>query len=128
MDLVTIVTVILLLSASALCIALIFYFSRVTKSLEGMHTQLKQLSSETGPLISSSRILVDKLNRVADEIEEQTEISKKVVKRVKNEIDEIIELEATFRRGLEGPLNSLLKNLAAINNGINTFWSTYRKK
>jgi hypothetical protein len=51
MDFIDIITVILLISASALCIALIFYLAKITSSVKAMQNDLNEISSKINPLI-----------------------------------------------------------------------------
>lgn len=128
MDASTVFSIILLISASALCIALIVYIARITKSVKNIEKKISNLAAEINPLIISARELSDKLSTLTDEINSQVYISKAVVNNVKDSVDKIITFEENIRRGLEEPIMGLLKNLSAIFNGVSSFWSTYKNQ
>ncbi len=128
MDTTSVFLIILLISASALCIALIVYISRITKSVNKIEKKISDLTTDLNPLINSARDLSDKLATLTDEINSQIYISKEVVNNVKDSVDKIISFEENIRRGLEEPVMGLLKNLSAIFNGVNSFWSTYKNQ
>ncbi|HMU43685.1 MAG TPA: hypothetical protein PKA80_10315 [Ignavibacteriaceae bacterium] len=128
MDTTSVFLIILLISASALCIALIVYIARITKSVNKIEKRISDLTTDLNPLINSARDLSDKLSALTDEINSQIYISKEVVNNVKDSVDKIISFEENIRRGLEEPVMGLLKNLSAIFNGVNSFWSTYKNQ
>lgn len=128
MDTTSVFLIILLISASALCIALIVYIARITKSVFKIEKRISDLTTDLNPLINSARDLSDKLSALTDEINSQIYISKEVVNNVKDSVDKIISFEENIRRGLEEPVMGLLKNLSAIFNGVNSFWSTYKNQ
>lgn len=128
MDTTSVFLIILLISASALCIALIVYISRITKSVNKIEKKISDLTTDLNPLINSARDLSDKLATLTDEINSQIYLSKEVVNNVKDSVDKIISFEENIRRGLEEPVMGLLKNLSAIFNGVNSFWSTYKNQ
>lgn len=125
---ISIVEILLLLSASALCIALIAYINRVTKSVKGIEDSLKDISTQIKPLISSTTILSEKLNYISEEIKEQVYIGKNIVTEVKDRVDTILDIEEKIRGGFETSIFDLIKNITAISNGVSTFWSAFKRK
>jgi uncharacterized protein YoxC len=119
--------IILLLSASFLCIALIIYLNRITQSVKEIETDLRDISLQVKPLIASATNLSEKLNQISQDAKGQLNIAKDIISEIKNRIDRILEFEEKFRKGFEVPLNDVIKNLSAIVNGVKTFWNTYRK-
>ena len=119
--------IILLLSASFLCIALIIYLNRITQSVKEIENDIRDISLQIKPLIASATNLSEKLNQISQEAKVQLNIVKDIVSEVKNRVDKILEFEEKFRKGFEVPLNDITKNLSAVVNGVKVFWSTYRK-
>jgi len=119
--------IILLLSASFLCIALIIYLNRITQSFKEIENDIRDISLQIKPLIASATNLSEKLNQISQEAKVQLNIVKDIVSEVKNRVDKILEFEEKFRKGFEVPLNDITKNLSAVVNGVKVFWSTYRK-
>ncbi|HEY6905903.1 MAG TPA: hypothetical protein VI230_00460 [Ignavibacteriaceae bacterium] len=127
MDIVNIFYIILLISASILCIGLVFYLNRITNSIKDIENRFNDLSNELKPLITAATELSEKLNYLSGEVKGQIGIIKGTISKVTDRVDKILSLEEQFREGLERPIFGLLKNLSAVSNGINTFWKTFTK-
>ncbi|HKB85348.1 MAG TPA: hypothetical protein VKD08_04200 [Ignavibacteriaceae bacterium] len=127
MDTVSIFYIILLASASILCLALIFYINKIADSIKDMQSDINDLSVQVKPLIITATELSEKLNDLSAEAKEQVGTVKEIIGKVKDRVETILSLEEQLREGLEKPVNGLLKNLSAVSNGINTFWKTYKK-
>ena len=127
MDYVFIFQIILLLAASVLCVFLIIYFNRITKSITRIEDNIKNLTTEIKPLIESTTALSNNINEITEGAKEQLDISKSIVTNVKDRVDVILNYEEKIREGIEGPVFGLIKNLSAISRGIETFWRTFKK-
>ena len=127
MSFIDILTIILLISASALCIALIFYLAKITSSVKAMQKDLNEISSKINPLIVNVSELTEKISTITEDAKGQIQTSKNMVQSVKNRVDTILSLEEKVRSGVEGPLMMLVTNFRAIANGLNTFLSYFKK-
>ncbi len=128
MNLVPVFTVILLAAASALCISLIVYLNRISRSIKNIEAEVRDLSSDVKPLLSSTTELSDKLNHISEEAGKQLNTTKNIVAKVDDRIDTILLLEERFRSIFEGSILDFLKNISAIASGVNAFWNAYKKK
>ena len=128
MELINIFYIILLASSSGLCIALIIYLYKITRSVNKIEIDIKDLTRQIKPLIASTTNLSEKLNFISDEAKQPIIIVKEVVKDIKDRIDVILEFEEKLRKGVEGPLTKLLNSLSGISNGVNAFWDTYKRR
>ena len=128
MELVNIIYIILLASSEGLCIALIIYLYRITRSVNKIELDIKDLTRQIKPLIASTTNLSEKLNFISDEAKQPIIIVKEVVEDIKDRIDVILEFEEKLRKGVEGPLTKLLNSISGISNGINAFWDSYKRR
>ena len=128
MEPVNIVYIILLASSSGLCIALIIYLYRITRSVNKIEIDIKDLIDQIKPLIASTTNLSEKLNFISDEAKQPIIIVKEVVEDIKDRIDVILEFEEKLRKGVEGPLTKFLNSISGISNGINAFWDSYKRR
>jgi uncharacterized protein YoxC len=128
MELVYIFYIILLASASGLCIALIIYLYRITSSVGKIEIEIRDLTDQIKPLIASTTNLSEKLNFISDEAKKPIIIVKEVVEDIKNRIDVILEFEEKLRKGVEGPLTKFLNTLSGIRNGLKAFGNSYGKR
>lgn len=127
MNVLTVLNVILLISASLLCIALIYYLYKITKSFEEIKNDVKELASDMKPLIASTTELSEKLSNITSEARGQMQMTRDMVMNVKHRIDMILGFEERIRRGIEEPVLGLVRNVSAIVNGANAFWNSYKK-
>jgi len=118
---------ILLISASLLCLFLIFYLYRITKSFNQIKDEVKKISSKLDPFIESMTELSNRMNEISDGVKEPVEIVRSTVNDVKNRVDTILNFEAKLRQGVEAPVFRLIKAVTAIVNGIEAFIKNYKK-
>jgi len=128
MNLLDIFLVILIISASILCIALIFNIWKISSSVKAIQNDLSRLSNNIQPLIDSTSKLASNLSDMSDNAKDQLDTSKNIVTSIKNRVDTILEFEEYVRQGVEGPLKTFIREITAINNGINTFLTKFRNR
>ncbi len=128
MNLLDILLIILVISASALCIALIYYIWKISNAVKAIQNDISQLSVNLQPLLNSTTQLSNSLNEITDNAREHLDISKNVVTSIKDRVDTILEFESKVRGGVEGPVMSLIREITALNNGLNAFLNVFRKK
>lgn len=127
MNVVTVLNVILLISASSLCIALIYYLYKITKSFEEIKNDVKELAADMKPLIASTTELSESLSTITAEARGQMQLTRNMVSNIKHRVDMILGFEERIRRGIEEPVLSLVRNVSAVVNGVNAFWNSYKK-
>ncbi len=123
----TVFYIVLLASASLLCLALIIYLYKLTKAVKGIETEVKEMSSQVKPLVASAKNLMEKLNNISEDAKEPVEIVKGIASDVKDRVDTILDFEEKVRRGFEEPIMGFIKSLSAVVNGVNAFWNAYKK-
>jgi len=128
MELVNIFYIILLASASGLCVALIISLYRITRSVGKIEIEIRDITDQIKPLIASTTNLSEKLNFISDEAKQPIIIVKEVVEDIKNRIDVILEFEEKLRKGVEGPLTKFLNTLSGIRNGLKAFGNSYGRR
>jgi len=128
MNTIEILTVILLISASALSIALIYFIYQIVKSVHSISADIKGLSFKLSPLIQSTFVLSEKLTHVTDEAESQLQISKSIVSDIRDRADKILNVETKIRNGLVDAIVPVLNNFQALRKGISTFWRNLKSK
>ena len=125
---ITVLYVILLASASVLCITLMVFLSRISRTVKEIEIEIKDLTLEMKPLIASATNLSEKLNQLSDSADDQLLVTRNIVSKVNNGVDTILDLEENIRRGFEGPIMDFIKGFSAIANGIRVFWKAYKRK
>jgi hypothetical protein len=128
MDTIEILTVISLISASALCVALIYYIYQIVKSMHSISAEIQGLSYRLNPLIESTFVLSGKLTHITDEAESQLQISKSIVSDIRDRTDKILNMETKIRNQVEDTVMPIVKNINAVGVGVGAFWRKLRKK
>lgn len=128
MTITEILTGLLLISASALCIALIYYIQKIVKSVQSINDNIKELSSEFKPLIQSTLELSDKLNQITNDTRSQFNVAKSIISDFRERADRILNLESKIRGGFEDAIMPLINNLHAVGKGVETFWRNFKNK
>lgn len=121
-------TIVLLVSASALCIALIFYLNKIVKSVHSINNNIQEFSANIKPLIQTSIELSDNLNRMTSSATEQLNISKSIVMDFRDRADKLLSIEDKIRSGVEDTVMPFVKNLNAVGKGVETFWRNFKNK
>lgn len=128
MNTIEILTVILLILASALSIALIYFIYQIVKSVHSISADIRGLSFKLSPLLQSTFVLSEKLAHVTDEAESQLQISKSIVSDIRDRADKILNVETKIRNGLVNAMVPLLNNFQALRKGVSTFWGHLKSK
>ena len=128
MSITEILTVILLVSASALCIALIYFLYQIVKSVHSISLNIAEFSFKLMPLIESTREVSEKLIHITNEIESQVQISKSLVSDIRERADKILKVETKIRSGIENAVMPIIKNVNAVGIGVGSFWKSYKQK
>lgn len=122
-----ILTVVLLISASALCIALIYFHFLIAKSVRTISTNFEHLSIKTNSFIDSAHELPQKIDNVTNEIDTQLKVTRSVVGDVRKFADKLFSVETKIRDGIVEAVVPLTKNLRALGKGVGSFWKNYKK-
>jgi uncharacterized protein YoxC len=128
MDIVQILTIVLIVSASALCIALIFYLNKMVKSVQSVNNDIHELSANLKPLIQSTLELSDNLNKITSDAKDQLKISRSIISDFRERADKILSIENKIRSGVEDAVMPFVKNLHAIGIGVESFWRNFKNK
>jgi predicted PurR-regulated permease PerM len=128
MNTIEILTVVLLISSSVLCFALIYFIYQVVKSVHSISANIQGLSYKLNPLIQSTLVLSEKLTHITDEAESQLQISKSIVSDIRENADIIINMETKIRDGIEDTAIHLFKKFQALGKGVVSFWKYYKSK
>jgi hypothetical protein len=122
MDTIEILTIILIISASALCLALIYFVYKLVKSVRSIGADIKALSDKLIPILKSTFAFLEKLTHITDEVESQLQISKSIVSDIRDHTDKILNLGTKIQNGVEDAVIPMLNNFRALSKGISTFW------
>lgn len=128
MSITEILTAILIISASALCVALINFRYQMSKSVRSIIVDVQELFSEIKPLLKIYHKIFKKINNMSNGIESKLQISGSIIGNIREQADTILKTETRILNGMENAVMILLKNIYALGKGIESFRKTYRNK
>ena len=120
--------IILLLSAAALCVFLIYYVGKITKSITEIQIDLHNMSREFQPLIASFEKLSVTITALSNDVKNQLGKVTWLFDEVKSKVESVFNFQDRIIDKFENPAQGLLNNLGAIKNGVSAFWHSLRKK
>jgi len=124
MNVIEIAQIILLLSASALCVFLIIYIGRITESVKEIKFELNKLTNQINPLLDSLQVLSSSIVKLSNQVQSQLDKTAWIIDEVKDRVESLFVFERKIRDTVEGPANTLFQNLEAIKKGLSVFWQS----
>ncbi|MHC1736602.1 MAG: hypothetical protein AB9882_01175 [Ignavibacteriaceae bacterium] len=120
--------IILLLSAAALCIFLIYYVGNITKSIKEIQIDLHKMSQDLEPAILSLEKLSATLSSLSNDAKHQLAKVTWLFDEIKSKVESVFNFQDRIREKFENPAQGLLNNLDAIKNGVSAFWHSIKRK
>jgi uncharacterized protein YoxC len=112
-------SIILMGAASLLCLALVVYLYKITKSVTIIQENISGLLTEFHPVINNITEMTEKINAMTEELKQPVYEAVDVIDEIKERVDVIFNVEEKVR-------NAVGANLTGIYNGIRSFFETYK--
>jgi len=126
MNVINILLIILILSASALCIFLIFYSKKLVNNVEAIRNDVRELVEKTTPVLENLDDVTRRANRIVSEVENYWNEIDGSIKKVREQISGLTSLKRFI--DAENPVSELIKNVKALTKGFITFWKTIKHR
>lgn len=117
-----ILIVLLLGSASVLCLALIYYISRITKAVESMQTDMQRIASQVKPLLDSLNSLSISIKILSEDVRTQISKISWIIDEVKDKVDQVVAIEHKVREFTENPAQNILNFANFVKEKITWLW------
>ncbi|MCE1190265.1 MAG: hypothetical protein LWX56_14145 [Ignavibacteria bacterium] len=112
----------LLGSASALCLALIYYVSRITKSIEAIQSNIDSISRQFNPLLESLTVLSKSVKILSEDVRAQVTKVGWIVEEMKEKIENVLSIEKRVREAFESPAQSLTSLLSFLRGKVGSLF------
>lgn len=122
----TVVELVAMISASALCIYLIVVLVRLRELLILMKKDLSDLGEKARPVLDNMHFITDRLRSVSEKIDDQVGLVKGSIESVKEAADNLVSLERRLQENIEEPVMRLAAILGAIVNRVAAFFGGTR--
>ncbi len=126
MNVIDILLIILILSASALCIFLIFYLKKLIDHVEAVRKDVHELVEKTTPVLENLDDVTRRANRVVSEVENYWNEIDNSIKKVRERISGLTSLKRYT--DAENPVSELIKNVKALTKGFVAFWQAIKHR
>lgn len=124
----SIVEVIALISASALCLYLIVVLVRLKEVLSILQKDLTEFGERARPVLENLQVITEKLKSISGKIDDQVGLVKGSIESVKYAADNIMAFEQRVQESLEEPVLRFTSVLAALVNRITSFFGSNRNQ
>ena len=126
MNVIDILLIVLILSASAFCIFAIIYLKNLIQQVEAVRKDIHELVVKTIPVLENLSDVARKANRVVSEVEHYWDELDSSIKNLRERISSLTSLKRIT--DAENPISELIKNIKAISKGIIAFWQAIKRK
>lgn len=106
-------------AASILCIFMVFYLGKITRSVTGIEKTMTDLSSQLGPVITNLTETTNRLNILADDLNKPVSDIIQLIEKIEGQVQSFLSFELKVRNNFAAAFNGFLS-------GFKTFWHTYR--
>jgi uncharacterized protein YoxC len=121
MTAIDILLIILIVSASVLCIYLIFWLKKLNTTVNKMQDDIHNLVDNTVPILEDLKNVTDRVNKISTDAENHWNDFDRSIQKIKNKISQFSSIKKNGKP--ENPASDLVANLRAISKGISEFWS-----
>ncbi|MBI5731167.1 MAG: DUF948 domain-containing protein [Ignavibacteriales bacterium] len=126
MNVIDILLIILILSASALCIFAIIYLKNLIQQVEAVRKDVNELVAKTKPVLENLTDIARKANRVVSEVENYWDELDSSIKKVRERISGLTSLKRYT--DAENPVSELIRNVKALTKGFIAFWQAIKHR
>lgn len=124
-----ILTALLIVSVSALCIYIIFFLKNTTKTLENLQSDIHRLADKADPVLSKLDSVSDNISFIIDEIKDHALAFGDVLDQAKEKAEILLNIDKKIKTSIENsPIADLYRRLNGISKGVSAFWDSYKRK
>ncbi len=118
----SVVELVALISASALCVYLIIVLVRVRELLTDMRKDLGEISGKAMPVLDNLNVITEHLKSVSEKVDDQVGLVKGSLESVKQAADNFVSLEQRLQDSFEEPMLRLSAILNAVVSRVSSFF------
>ncbi|MGE5681887.1 MAG: hypothetical protein ACM34K_13490 [Bacillota bacterium] len=125
---VNIFLIVLLISASLLCVYLVITLKKLTQTITAVQADVQQLKNKIDPILTNVDILSGKVVLITEEVESVVSAVKILIDSMKNKAEDLLDKTKKFKANIEHPNADWFKKVVGISRGVSAFWTTLKNK
>ena len=96
--------------------------------VETLQDEFNKFKVKVDPLIDDTKVLIQRVNKIADKVDDNVVNLTKAVEKVKTAIDDVVDFKDKIVRKAEPPIIDTITAFSAIVKGIKVFSETWKSK
>jgi len=117
-DIKDIFEILLLFSASFLCVMMVYYLMKITKSIDAIRKDFSSIAGQVTPLLDTLNNLSRSIKSVAEDIRQQLDKTNWIIDEVRSKVEGLLALEDKIRETFDHPAQSIMSTIQFIKNGV----------
>ncbi|MFA7229314.1 MAG: hypothetical protein WC061_09785 [Melioribacteraceae bacterium] len=126
MTVIDILLIVLIISASALCVTAIIYIKRISSQVESANKDIHEFIQKVNPVVENLEEVSRRANRIVTEIENYWDEIDGAIKTIRERISGLTSLKKLH--DVEYPAKDLIKNIKALTKGASAFWNAFKHR
>jgi uncharacterized protein YoxC len=126
MTVINIFLILLIISASALCIFAIVYLKRIFEQIVVVKNDIHQIVQTTLPVLENLEDVTRRANKIVTEAENYWDEIDRSIKNLRERVTNLKSLSKL--RDAQNQATDLIKNFKAFAKGFNAFWQEYKHR
>ena len=108
--------------------ALSSYVKSLMKRVEVLQDDFEKFKVKVDPLIDDTKVLIQKVQSIAEKVDDNVVYITKAVEKVRTAIDDVVDFKDKIVRKAEPPIVDTITAFSAIVKGIKVFSETWKSK
>ncbi|MEW6195084.1 MAG: hypothetical protein AB1521_08020 [Bacteroidota bacterium] len=125
MTLIDVLLIILIISASALCIYSIIFIKRLLKEVETIRSDVHNFINKADPVLDNLADVTQRANKIVSEAENYWDEIDNSIKKLKEKVSDLTSLR--MFRDADNPTSDLIRNIKALIKGASAFWHAFKR-
>ncbi len=126
MSVIDILLVILIVTATALCLYAIYYIKKIYFQIESANKEIQNFIQKLNPVVENLEEVSRRTNRIISEVEDYWDELDGAIKNLRERISGFTSIKKLH--DVEYPAKDLIKNIKAIAKGASAFWSAFKNR
>ena len=123
-----IIQIILFVALVITVVSLTKYVKLLMIKVDGLQDDLNKFKTSVEPLIDDTRVMIHKINKVSDKVDENFVYVTKTLEKLSKATDDVIDFKDRILRKAEPPIFDTLSAFAGIVKGVRVFTDTWKNK